>query len=176
MTEPQRIIMRSLISLHWVGLLTHCIVIVILQPGINIAVTIPYRRHLSFWAKSSMFHDPLARAIMMSSGAIPVKRNPNNGNGNGVSPQTSLFRESSMALERGDVIGVFPEGTSYTQPSIMQVLSGTAWAAVDYVKWTREQHAKSKELTIVPVGIVYTDKARYLSRVCTPPIRSFLEH
>ncbi|KAG6886879.1 hypothetical protein C0992_001809, partial [Termitomyces sp. T32_za158] len=127
--------------------------------------TIPYRRHLSFWAKSSMFADPLARAIMLSSGAIPVKRNPNNGNGNGVSPQTSLFRESSMVLESGNVICVFPEGTSYTLPSIMQVLSGAAWAAVDYVKWMREKDAKSKELTIVPVGIVYTDKARYQSRV-----------
>ncbi|KAG6884756.1 hypothetical protein C0993_008495, partial [Termitomyces sp. T159_Od127] len=114
-----------------------------------------------------MFTNPLTRAVMLSSGAIPVKRNPNNGNGtgNGVLPQTNLFRESFIALERGDIIGVFPEGTSYTLPSIMQVFSGAAWAAVDYVKWTHEQHAKFKELTIVPVGIVYTDKARYQSRV-----------
>ncbi|KAF5374167.1 hypothetical protein D9615_008902 [Tricholomella constricta] len=141
--------------------------------------TIPYRRHLSFWAKSSMFANPITRAILVSSGAIPVRRNPNNGNGNGngdgngCAPQASLFRESSNALAAGQVIGVFPEGTSYTQPSIMQVMSGAAWAAVDYVRGAREQvdengkaNVDERELTIVPVGIVYTDKSRYQSRVC----------
>ena len=118
-----------------------------------------------------MFANPLVRAIMLSSGAIPVKRNAYNGNGtvsgsgSGVSPQISLFHESSMALAHGAVIGVFPEGTSYTSPGILQVMSGAAWAAIDYVKWTREQAVKCKKLTIVPVGIVYTDKARYQSRV-----------
>ncbi|KAG6918108.1 hypothetical protein DXG01_016562 [Tephrocybe rancida] len=131
----------------------------------NLAATIPHRRHLSFWAKSSMFANPIARAILLSSGAIPVKRNPNNGNGNGASPQSGLFRETSTALAAGEVIGVFPEGTSYTQPSIMQVMSGAAWAAIDYAKWAHELDVEAPQLTIVPVGIVYTDKARYQSRV-----------
>ncbi|KAG6816358.1 hypothetical protein H0H87_006719 [Tephrocybe sp. NHM501043] len=104
-----------------------------------------------------MFANPISRAILQSSGAIPVKRNPNNGNGKGngngssTSPQANLFRESSMALAAGKVIGAFPEGTSYTQPSIMQVMSGVAWAAMDYVKWVDEQEVKSPPLTIVPV-------------------------
>ncbi|KAG6839984.1 hypothetical protein C0991_009862 [Blastosporella zonata] len=73
-----------------------------------------------------------------------------------------------MALAAGEVIGVFPEGTSYTQPSVMQVMSGTAWTAIDYVKWAHQQDVNSPPLTIVPVGIVYTDKARYqsLCQVC----------
>ncbi|KAG5653204.1 hypothetical protein H0H81_001755 [Sphagnurus paluster] len=148
-----------------------------------------------------MFSNPVLRAILLSSGAIPVQRNPNNGNGAGDgdsrnsgkqkeerrSPQVELFRESSNALAAGQVLGVFPEGTSYTQPGIVQVLPGAVWAAVEYMRSVRDQSqveaqaddigkgkgkGKKKgswtedDLTIVPVGIVYTDKARYQSRVC----------
>jgi glycerol-3-phosphate O-acyltransferase / dihydroxyacetone phosphate acyltransferase len=142
----------------------------------SLAATIPHRRHLCFWAKSSMFANPISRAILSSSGAIPVKRNPNtNGdsspttisNGsNGTSSQSTLFLESSKALAKGDVIGVFPEGTSYTLPSIVQVMPGAAWSAIEYVQWARENmESGGKELDIVPVGIVYTNKSQYLSRV-----------
>lgn len=145
-----------------------------------LAVTVPHRRHLSFWAKSSMFANPLVGAILSSSGAIPVRRNPNSStssfspdSGAGTSstrvtsPQSDLFRETSKALAAGKVIVVFPEGTSYTQPSIMQVLPGAAWAAVEYTRWA---HARKKEgkqekpIRIVPVSIVYTDKSRPLTR------------
>ncbi|RDB26185.1 Glycerol-3-phosphate O-acyltransferase 1 [Hypsizygus marmoreus] len=142
----------------------------------TLAATIPHRRHLSFWAKSSMFANPITRAILESSGAIPVRRNPNNGGSasssaatNTNTTQTSLFRDTSTALASGGVIGVFPEGTSYTQPGIAQVLPGAAWTAVEYVRWVRAtgkgKREGEEELTIVPTTIVYTDKARYLSRI-----------
>lgn len=127
-----------------------------------------------------MFANPIAGAILSSSGAIPVKRNPNNNsattsttNANApgstaLTTQSNLFRESSNALAVGEAIAVFPEGTSYTQPSIVQVMPGAAWAAVDYIRSTQEGKKggeEGKEMSIVPVGIVYTDKSRYLSRV-----------
>ncbi len=44
-------------------------------------------------------------------------------------------------------------------------MSGTAWAAVEYTRW-REEHAKDgPELVIVPVGLVYTEKDTFKSRV-----------
>ncbi len=93
-----------------------------------------------------------------------------------------LFRETSRALAAHQVVGVFPEGTSYTQAAIMQMLPGAAWAAVEYARHIREHgtgqpeqgvgKGKAKaveevetELRIVPVAVVYTDKSRYLSRV-----------
>jgi glycerol-3-phosphate O-acyltransferase/dihydroxyacetone phosphate acyltransferase len=132
-----------------------------------------------------MFVNPISRAIVLSSGCIPVKRNPNNTNSNGGQHnplkagslplhQADLFRETSTALGSGHVIGVFPEGTSYTEPSIVQIMPGAAWAAVEYARWEREQQTsgvkgkqreKGRGLTILPVGIVYTDKSKYLSRV-----------
>ena len=97
--------------------------------------------------KSSLFEFPLAAAILSSSGAIPVTRNH--------SHSSSLFKSTSLALNHGEAIGVFPEGTSYTQPRIMQVKPGAVRAAAE----------SGKGVVVVPVAIVYTDKSRYKSRV-----------
>ncbi|KAF9025271.1 hypothetical protein BDZ89DRAFT_953991, partial [Hymenopellis radicata] len=129
------------------------------QPSVT--VTIPYRRQLCFWTKSTLFRNPLSALILSSSGAIPVQRNPNRDDG---SSKAALFHSSTMAFANGKVIGVFPEGTSYTEPTIAQIMSGAAWAAVEYTRWQREAgRAVTKDAVIIPVGIVYTDKTRFRS-------------
>lgn len=153
-----------------------------------------------------MFKHPVTKFIMESSGAIKVKRNPNrvaatspgssssdehnapsseSGAGHFGSTQGDLFKDTSRALAQGEVVGVFPEGTSYTLPAIVQVLPGAAWAAIEYVRSVREEKLSRMQsdrerqiylkgvgregektgLGIVPVGIVYEDKKRYMSRV-----------
>jgi glycerol-3-phosphate O-acyltransferase/dihydroxyacetone phosphate acyltransferase len=145
----------------------------------TLAATIPYRRHVSFWAKSSMFANPVSRWILVSANSIPVQRNPDRVASSPTSSSSSqaLFRESCLALESGSAIGVFPEGTSYTQPGIMQIKEGAGWTAVEYVKWcsskastTSGERSSSLSqqtggLLIVPVATVYTDKSRYQSRI-----------
>jgi len=143
-----------------------------------------------------MFANPVTGAILSSSGAIPVQRNPNSSGGTSppkdpststaaaksadLASRSALFRETSKALADDQVIGVFPEGTSYTQASIVQILPGAAWAAVEYARYVRDRgidrgsvsgKGKGKDvpvntrLRIVPVAIVYTDKSKYQSRV-----------
>jgi glycerol-3-phosphate O-acyltransferase / dihydroxyacetone phosphate acyltransferase len=64
------------------------------------------------------------------------------------------------------VIGIFPEGTSYTEPCIVQVKEGAAWVALEYSRWMREKGDRDGEpIRVIPVGIAYTDKTQYLSRV-----------
>ncbi|KAF9059844.1 hypothetical protein BDP27DRAFT_1340522 [Rhodocollybia butyracea] len=133
------------------------------------------RRHVSFWAKESMFRNPVGGWVMRSSGAIPVKRNLDKSevglSGQGVKESNgseSLFSSTIHALSLGGVVGVFPEGTSYTQPGIVQVLPGTARAAVEYEFWrdkSRQDSMPGDDVVIVPVGIVYTDKSQYQSRL-----------
>lgn len=161
------------------------------------AVTMPHRRCVCFWAKASMFKNPIAGWTLTSSGAIPVRRNPNsaatsesNGTGNGSTKpedkandtRTSLFRETFEALDIGEVIGLFPEGTSYTEPQIAQIKDGASYVALEYARWQKHQppDTKAQKLTIVPVGVVYTNKSRYQSRVssfcviCVPNERLIL--
>ncbi|KAH9975442.1 hypothetical protein BGW80DRAFT_99181 [Lactifluus volemus] len=147
-----------------------------------------YRRQISFWAKASSFKNPISGFILGSSGAIPVHRNPNNlrdastaGALRGPTNE-SLFLATSRALAglrpRGGllnrlvgmfpdrVIGIFPEGTSYTEPCIVQVKEGAAWVALEYGRWMRERGDRDGQtIKIIPVGIAYTDKTQYLSRV-----------
>jgi len=159
-----------------------------------------------------MFANPIAGAILSSSGAIPVRRNPDRSApppppivvpssseaphsdpssssknvttkatiNPEISSRSALFRETSKALASNQVVGVFPEGTSYTQSSIVQIMPGAAWAAVEYARYVRdhdepnnlrsqnggvEGRERDTGLKIVPVAIVYTDKSQYQSRV-----------
>lgn len=63
-------------------------------------------------------------------------------------------------------MALFPEGTSYTLPRIVQVKDGASWAAMEYLKWVAEGGSNinnGEELIIVPAGITYTDKTKYRS-------------
>ena len=74
------------------------------------------------------------------------------------------------AMAKNECIGVFPEGTSHTEPHLIPLKDGTAYAALEYVRYlvgTEENKgAKSgKRAVVVPVGIAYVNKAKYRSRV-----------
>ncbi|KAG2131496.1 hypothetical protein BD769DRAFT_1639318 [Suillus cothurnatus] len=109
----------------------------------------PYHRRVCYWAKSSLFKNSMSGAMLTSSGSIPVYHNPN-------SPSLLfLSNGNSSQAASGEVIGIFLEGTSYTEPGIVQVKDGAAWVAVE---------KEGKELVIIPAVIVYTDKSKYQSR------------
>jgi len=99
------------------------------------------------------------RKILLSTGNIPVARKSND--------HQALFRGTIEALSRGGAVALFPEGTSYTEPRIMQVKDGASWAALEYGKWVKENpdRASDKPLVIVPCAIVYTNKSKYRSNV-----------
>ena len=106
-----------------------------------------------------MFANPIANYILKSSGCIPVERKTKD--------RMVLFKGTFDTLREDKVVALFPEGTSYTEPRIMQVKDGAAWAALEYAKLQREQHTGNqlKSIVIVPVAIVYTDKSKYRSNV-----------
>jgi glycerol-3-phosphate O-acyltransferase / dihydroxyacetone phosphate acyltransferase len=97
--------------------------------------------------------------VLYSTGNIPVDRKSKD--------RQALFRGTIDALSRGNAVALFPEGTSYTEPRIMQVKEGAAWAALEYTKWTKEnpEHASQDPLAIMPCAIVYTNKSKYRSNV-----------
>jgi glycerol-3-phosphate O-acyltransferase / dihydroxyacetone phosphate acyltransferase len=104
--------------------------------------------------------------VLYSTGNIPVDRKNKD--------RQALFCGTIDALSRGNVVAL-PEGTSYTEPRMMQVKEGAAWATLEYTKWTREnpEHASQDPLAIVPCAIVYTNKSKYRSYVCSVGISPF---
>ncbi|KAH7888964.1 hypothetical protein F5I97DRAFT_1803842 [Phlebopus sp. FC_14] len=127
-----------------------------LDPSI-LSSSFPHRRILNYWSKASLFGNPVLAFILYSSGNIPVDRKSRD--------RQRLYRGTFDALSRGDAVALFPEGTSYTEPRIMQVKDGAAWAALEYIKWAEERGIKGPEVRIVPAAIVYTNKSKYRSDV-----------
>ncbi|CEL60758.1 hypothetical protein RSOLAG1IB_03997 [Rhizoctonia solani AG-1 IB] len=122
---------------------------------------VPYHRRVHYWAKSSLFGNPIAKFVLTNSGVLPVDRKNKDNQ--------VLFRATFEALAQGEIVGVFPEGTSYTEPRIMQVKDGVAWSALEYMKWNKLREKKGEKAApnavVIPVGIVYTEKSRYRSGV-----------
>lgn len=98
--------------------------------------------------------------ILTSACNIPVERKS--------SDRQTLFQGTFHALAEGHAVALFPEGTSYTEPRIMQVKDGAAWAALEFTKWARDHPdcmRTSEPVMIIPAAIVYTNKSKYRSRV-----------
>src|SRR5579872_6806021 len=123
------------------------------------AASVPNQRILHYWSKASLFAHPIANYVLTSSGCIPVDRKNKD--------RMILFKGTFDTLRKDKVVALFPEGTSYTEPRIMQVKDGAAWAALEYAKLQREKSTgkTSKGIVIVPVAIVYTNKSKYRSDV-----------
>jgi 1-acyl-sn-glycerol-3-phosphate acyltransferase len=72
------------------------------DPGV-LSSLFPDKRPLHYWAKSTLFANPIAGYILKSAGNIPVDRSSKDN--------AVLFKGTFEALARGDAIAVFPEGT-----------------------------------------------------------------
>lgn len=120
---------------------------------------------MHYWSKASLFAHPVANYVLTSSGCISVDRKNKD--------RMVLFKGTFDTLRNNKVVALFPEGTSYTEPRIMQVKDGAAWAALEYAKLQREKPAGngSKGILVVPVAIVYTNKSKYRSDVSLRPPR-----
>jgi glycerol-3-phosphate O-acyltransferase / dihydroxyacetone phosphate acyltransferase len=96
---------------------------------------------------------------MYSSGNIPVERKSKD--------RQVLFKGTFEALAKEQAVALFPEGTSYTEPRIMQVKDGAAWASLEYARWRKEHPgaAPDRDVIVVPASIVYTNKTKYRSDV-----------
>lgn len=147
--------------------------------SLDAASYFPHRRILNYWSKgnyhivdlerrrcppssvASLFKNPILAYILYSSGNIPVDRKSKDKQG--------LFSGTFGALHRGEAVALFPEGTSYTEPRIMQVKDGAAWAALEYTKWLAENNIQGGEVRIIPAAIVYTNKSKYRSDVSDIP-------
>ncbi|KAI0674865.1 hypothetical protein C8Q78DRAFT_1009320 [Trametes maxima] len=131
-----------------------------LDPAV-LSCAFPYKRVLHYWAKASLFANPVMKYILTSAGNIPVDRKAQD--------KRLLFRGTFRTLAAGEAVALFPEGTSYTEPHIMQVKDGAAWAALEYTKWAKENPDKvakgAENVQIIPAAIVYTNKSKYRSQV-----------
>ncbi|KAG0141664.1 hypothetical protein CROQUDRAFT_272796 [Cronartium quercuum f. sp. fusiforme G11] len=146
----------------------------IMDPAL-LSTRLTHGRKLHYWSKNTLFKNPIIKFILIDSGNIPVDRTTKNNQ--------LLFKGTFDVLKLGEAVALFPEGTSYTQPRIMQIKDGIGWTALEYAKnlrltgnslsgspetaagLTTVPGPPAQDVTIVIVGLNYTEKDAYRSSV-----------
>jgi 1-acyl-sn-glycerol-3-phosphate acyltransferase len=93
------------------------------------------RRKVHFMAKQELFDIPVLRSWMRCIGTFPVRRGQ---------PDRQAIRTALQVLERGGVVGMFPEGTRNPRGYLLPAEPGAAFLAL------------KARVPVLPVGILGT--------------------
>ncbi len=131
----------------------------VLDP-LNTAVYI-HGRELFFLANAGLFKNPVAGWILRKLYCIPVERIQDTGG----QPLNNVesFRQSSEFLEKGGTMYVAPEGSSFVERRLRKIKTGTARIAFA----AEEGQNFRLGLTILPVGLNYSDPTQFRSQLHT---------
>jgi len=119
----------------------------LLDPTLVVAAA---QRPVRFLAKAPLFSDGKIGWLVKAAGAIPVYRradDPTQMNRN-----EDAFRAVWEALGSGSAVGIFPEGTSHSEPSMVPLRTGAARIALGAAAQA------GGAFPIVPVGLVFRQK------------------
>ncbi|HET7463130.1 MAG TPA: 1-acyl-sn-glycerol-3-phosphate acyltransferase [Longimicrobium sp.] len=127
----------------------------LLDPGMVFAVA---RRPVSFLAKAPLFTTPVIGLLVKGAGAVPVYRQQDQAETGATTAQNEdTFRAVWDALARGRAVGIFPEGTSHSHPSLVPLKTGAARIALGAARRT------DGTFPIVPVGLSFREKETFRS-------------
>ncbi|CAH0489342.1 unnamed protein product [Peronospora farinosa] len=129
-----------------------------------------YGRNPYVWAKGSLFSNPIASFVLKRFGAVPVYRPRRNENSladvdSDMTPEEleaanrTMFQYTWRVLDGGNVMVLFPEGTSYTAPKMLSLRTGVVRVAIGFAKHY------DKPIPIVPLGLNYFNKDHFRSQV-----------
>ncbi len=107
-------------------------------------------RPVRFLAKAQLFTHPIWGWMMRGVGAIPVYRRMDDPTVMG--RNVDMFRAVFDELSKGAAIGIFPEGVSHSEPSLVALKSGAARIALG----TFEK--QPRVFPIIPIGLVFRQK------------------
>lgn len=131
-------------------------------------------RKVNFVATVQLFRFPVAKWILTQCGVIPINRVKDDPKA--MRTVTQTFEACYRVLERGEAVGIYPEGVTYDDSTLKEVKTGAARMALEL----ENRHGGKLGLRIVPVGLTYSAKEIYRSDVLAnfgEPIRAsdFLE-
>ena len=113
-------------------------------------VTAAARRGVRFLAKAPIFADVRIGWLMRGAGAIPVYRQVDDPTKMG--QNVGMFRAAHEALALGAAVGIFPEGISHGEPSLVPLRTGAARIALGALSTLKQA------FPIVPIGLVFRRK------------------
>lgn len=117
------------------------------------------RRKVHFMAKATFFNSPIKRKLLSILGMIPINRKDDKAI-SGINNKDS-FAACYELLEKGEVLVVFPEGTSYLERKLREIKTGTARIAIEAEK----RNGGSLGLKVIPIGLNYIAANSYRGSV-----------
>jgi 1-acyl-sn-glycerol-3-phosphate acyltransferase len=112
-------------------------------------------RPVRFLAKAPLFSDRKIGWLVRAAGAIPVYRRADDPSQ--VSKNEDVFRAVIDVLGTGEVVGIFPEGISHSEPGMAPLKTGAARIALGAAERT------GRLISIVPVGLSFRAKEIFRS-------------
>lgn len=112
-------------------------------------------------AKNVLAKSRFLAFLMRALGVITFHRKQDVGKGAKVRQNVESLRQCRKLLARGGAVCIFPEGVSHSDPHMRPFLAGPARLALDYARKGKD----AEDLTIIPVGLSYTEKDRFRSSV-----------
>ncbi|RLB48404.1 MAG: hypothetical protein DRJ42_23305 [Deltaproteobacteria bacterium] len=113
-------------------------------------------RQVVFLAKEPLFRMPLVGRLVKAFGSLPVYRKQDGANPKDNAKTIAACR---AALEGGQAIALFPEGTTHSEPGLKPLKSGAARIALS----ANSSGDRRGDLSIVPAGLYYSAKRTFRS-------------
>ncbi len=114
-------------------------------------------RKVNFLATVQLFRFPPLTWLLRRCGVIPVNRFRDDPKA--MRSVMDTFEACYRVLERGEAVGIFPEGITHDDLQLKEVKSGAARMALEL----EHRHGGKLGLQIVPVGLTFSAKEIYRS-------------
>ncbi len=119
-------------------------------------------RKVHYLATAALFRNPLVSKFLTACGAIPVYRRQDDPDK--MDKNTESFAACFRALERGRLIGIYPEGTTHAEARVQRIKTGAARIALEY-EARRQSSRQGAGLTVIPVGLTFEARKSFRARV-----------
>jgi len=120
-----------------------------------IGATVP--RKVNFVATVQLFRFRPVKWLLGQCGVIPINRVKDDPKA--MRTVADTFEACFRVLERGEAVGIFPEGITYDDSQLKEVKTGAARMALEL----EHRHHGKLGLQIVPVGLTFSAKEIYRS-------------
>jgi 1-acyl-sn-glycerol-3-phosphate acyltransferase len=116
-------------------------------------------RKINYIAHAGLFKNRFMNWFLRSCGVIPVHRRQDDPDKMG--QNVEAFAACYEVLERGETIGIFPEGTSDMARRVHKLKTGAARITLE----TAARNNYELDLQVIPIGLHFFSRSHFRSRV-----------
>ncbi|HEX9652244.1 MAG TPA: lysophospholipid acyltransferase family protein [bacterium] len=117
------------------------------------------KRKVNYIGHAGLFSNKLKSWFLRSCGVIPVYRREDAPDK--MEQNVAAFESCFEALENGETIGIFPEGTSDMLRKVKRVKTGAARIVLE----AERRNGYQLGVTVLPIGLYFFSRSRFRSKV-----------